>query len=106
MAVPVNLTTNRPEPGAVVPAAGAEDIKLDRFTDPATTTAPRILSENQESPQITEIESPRIPRSLDDVDSAVIGNGNYALEAGLVPARRRPIRGWKAPSITPTPISR
>ncbi len=32
-----------------------------------------------------EIESPQIPRSLDDVDLAVI-NGNYALEAGLNPA--------------------
>ena len=50
-------------------------IKLDpKFTDPATTLA------------TPEIESPQIPRSLDDVDLAVI-NGNYALEAGLVPAK-------------------
>lgn len=32
------------------------------------------------------MESPQIPRALDDVDLAVI-NGNYALEAGLTPAK-------------------
>ena len=33
-----------------------------------------------------EIAPPQLPRSLDDVALAVI-NGNYALEAGLEPAR-------------------
>ena len=42
--------------------------------------------ENPKHLKILEIESPQIPRSLDDVDLAVI-NGNYALEAGLVPAK-------------------
>jgi len=36
--------------------------------------------------KIIEVESPQIPRSLDDVDLGII-NGNYALEAGLVPAK-------------------
>lgn len=63
-------------------------IKLDpKFTDPATTLAtPKDVVENPKHLKILEIESPQIPRSLDDVDLAVI-NGNYALEAGLVPAK-------------------
>jgi len=36
--------------------------------------------------KILEIESPQIPRALPDVDLAVI-NGNFALEAGLDPAK-------------------
>lgn len=78
-------------------------IKLDpKFTDPATTTAtPKDIVENPKHLKILEIESPQIPRSLDDVDLAVI-NGNYALEAGLVPAKDA--WGWKAPSIIRTPI--
>jgi len=36
--------------------------------------------------KILEIESPQIPRALPDVDLAII-NGNYALEAGLDPAK-------------------
>lgn len=35
--------------------------------------------------EITEIEAAQLPRSLEDVDAAVI-NGNYAIEAGLSPA--------------------
>ena len=58
-----------------------------KFTDPATTLAtPKDIVENPKHLKILEIESPQIPRSLDDVDLAVI-NGNYALEAGLVPAK-------------------
>ncbi|MBN0371996.1 hypothetical protein JTM65_34900, partial [Pseudomonas aeruginosa] len=47
---------------------------------------PKDIVENPKHLKILEIESPQIPRSLDDVDLAVI-NGNYALEAGLVPAK-------------------
>ena len=63
-------------------------IKLaSSFTDPATTLAtPKDIVENPKHLKILEIESPQIPRSLDDVDLAVI-NGNYALEAGLTPAK-------------------
>lgn len=63
-------------------------IKLDaKFTDPATTQAtPKDIAENPKQLKILEIESPQIPRSLEDVDLAVI-NGNYALEAGLTPSK-------------------
>jgi D-methionine transport system substrate-binding protein len=56
--------------------------------------------ENPKHLKILEIESPQIPRSLDDVDLAVI-NGNYALEAGLVPAKDA--LGLESASITRTP---
>lgn len=56
------------------------------FTDPAKQQAtPKDIADNPKHLKILEIESPQIPRSLDDVDLAVI-NGNYALEAGLNPA--------------------
>jgi D-methionine transport system substrate-binding protein len=63
-------------------------IKLDaKFTDPASTLAtPKDIVENPKHLKILEVESPQIPRSLDDVALAVI-NGNYALEAGLSPAK-------------------
>jgi D-methionine transport system substrate-binding protein len=57
------------------------------FNDPAADQAtPKDIAENPKQLKILEIESPQIPRSLDDVDLAVI-NGNYALDAGLVPAK-------------------
>ncbi|MCK9798758.1 metal ABC transporter substrate-binding protein [Pseudomonas chlororaphis] len=57
------------------------------FNDPSTDQAtPKDIAENPKQLKILEIESPQIPRALDDVDLAVI-NGNYALEAGLVPAK-------------------
>ena len=42
--------------------------------------------ENPKKLRFVEIAPPQLPRSLDDVALAVI-NGNYALEAGLEPAR-------------------
>ncbi|MBX4413783.1 ABC transporter substrate-binding protein, partial [Mycobacterium tuberculosis] len=65
-----------------------ERIKKDpAFTETYTTlSAGSVIGENATHLKILEIESPQIPRSLDDVDLAVI-NGNYALEAGLVPAK-------------------
>ncbi|WP_267354826.1 MULTISPECIES: MetQ/NlpA family ABC transporter substrate-binding protein [unclassified Methylobacterium] len=42
--------------------------------------------ENPKKLRFVEIAPPQVPRSLDDVALAVI-NGNYALEAGLEPAR-------------------
>ncbi|MQA54455.1 MetQ/NlpA family ABC transporter substrate-binding protein [Pseudomonas piscis] len=57
------------------------------FSDPARDQAtPKDIAENPRRLKILEIESPQIPRALEDVDLAVI-NGNYALEAGLVPAK-------------------
>lgn len=62
-------------------------IKLDpKFTDPATTTAtPKDIVENPKHLKILEIESPQI-RAPSTMSTAVI-NGNYALEAGTVPAK-------------------
>ncbi len=44
------------------------------------------IEENTKNLQIVELEAAQLPRSLKDVDFAVI-NGNYALEAGLSPAK-------------------
>jgi D-methionine transport system substrate-binding protein len=51
-------------------------------TDAAT---PRI-SANPKSIKLIELDAAQLPRSLDDVDVAVI-NANFALDAGLSPAR-------------------
>ncbi|MBL1376327.1 MetQ/NlpA family ABC transporter substrate-binding protein [Zobellella sp. CGMCC 1.18722] len=57
------------------------------FNDPARDQAtPKDIADNPKSLEILEVESPLIPRALADVDLGVI-NGNYALEAGLVPAK-------------------
>lgn len=47
---------------------------------------PLDIVSNPKHLKILEIESPQIPRALPDVDLAII-NGNYALEAGLDPAK-------------------
>ncbi|YCH28758.1 MetQ/NlpA family ABC transporter substrate-binding protein [Erwinia sp. D4-22] len=52
----------------------------------STLVTPKDISDNPKQIKIIEIESPQLPRSLDDVDAAII-NGNYALEAGLTPAK-------------------
>ena len=44
------------------------------------------IAENPKGLRFVEIDAPQLPRALDDVALAVI-NGNYALEAGLEPAR-------------------
>ncbi|MGY3925994.1 MetQ/NlpA family ABC transporter substrate-binding protein [Aeromonas simiae] len=57
------------------------------YQDPARDLATvQDIASNPKGLKILEIEAPQLPRSLDDVDLAVI-NGNYALEAGLEPAR-------------------
>ena len=85
VAVP-NNTTNLSRALFLLQSQGL--IKLAaKFTDPATTLAtPKDIAENPKHLKILEVESPQIPRSLDDVDLAVI-NGNYALEAGLTPSK-------------------
>lgn len=47
---------------------------------------PKDITENPKNLKFTELEAAAIPRSLDDVDAAVI-NGNYAIEAGFNPAK-------------------
>ena len=44
------------------------------------------IAENPHNFEITELDAANLPRSLDDVDAAVI-NGNYALEANLNPEK-------------------
>jgi len=44
------------------------------------------IVDNPKGLNITEIDAPQLPRTLADVDFAVI-NGNYALDAGLSPAK-------------------
>ncbi len=45
---------------------------------------PADVTENPKNIQFAELDAAQLPRSLDDVDAAVI-NTNYALEAGLHP---------------------
>lgn len=47
---------------------------------------PADITENPKNLKFKELEAAQTPRSLDDVDAAVI-NGNYALEADLSPAK-------------------
>jgi len=51
------------------------------------SSAPTSLDveDNPKNLDIVEVEAAQLPRSLQDVDAAVI-NGNYAIEAGLSPA--------------------
>jgi D-methionine transport system substrate-binding protein len=47
---------------------------------------PKDIASNPKNLQFKELEAAQLPRSLGDVDAAVI-NGNYALEADLSPAK-------------------
>jgi len=85
VAVPNNVT-NLSRALYLLQSKGLIKLKVG-FTDPSLHQAtPGDIAENPKHLKILEIESPQIPRSLADVDLAVI-NGNYALEAGLSPAR-------------------
>ena len=60
-----------------------QDQGLIKLKDGAGLTATtKDIVENKKNLAIKEIEAAQIPRSLKDVDIAVV-NGNYALEAGL-----------------------
>jgi len=60
---------------------------------------PADVTENPKNFTFAELDAAQLPRSLDDVDAAVI-NTNYALEAGLDPAKDPIAReGEKAPYI-------
>lgn len=60
-------------------------IRLHSGRDGTFATVQDIAG-NPRDLHFVEVASAQLPRSLDDVDVAVI-NGNYALESGLVPAR-------------------
>lgn len=85
VAVPNNVT-NLSRALYLLQANGLITLKPG-FNDASKEQAtPKDIAENPKHLKILEIESPQIPRALDDVDLAVI-NGNFALEAGLVPAK-------------------
>ncbi|MDI7860442.1 MetQ/NlpA family ABC transporter substrate-binding protein [Rhizobiaceae bacterium n13] len=52
--------------------------------DAGLKVGPADVTENPKNLQFAELDAAQLPRSLDDVDAAVI-NTNYALEAGLHP---------------------
>jgi len=52
--------------------------------DAGLKAGPADVTENPKNLQFAELDAAQLPRSLDDVDAAVI-NTNYALEAGLHP---------------------
>ncbi|MGV1004151.1 MAG: MetQ/NlpA family ABC transporter substrate-binding protein [Candidatus Nanopelagicales bacterium] len=54
--------------------------------DASTTVTVGDITSNPKNLKITEIEAATLPRTLADVDAAVI-NGNYALEADLDPSK-------------------
>lgn len=57
-------------------------IKLKNVDNPTV----KDIEENKGNYEIKELEAPQLPRSLEDVDITII-NTNYALEAGLTPAK-------------------
>ena len=60
-------------------------IKLKDGIDPTSDATKLDITENPKNLDIQEIAAEQLPRSLADVDLAVI-NGNYAMEAGLTSA--------------------
>ena len=44
------------------------------------------ITENKKNLKFQEVEAAQVPRTLDDVDAAVI-NTNYAMQANLVPTK-------------------
>lgn len=60
---------------------------LLKLRDGAPITAtPQDIAENPKNLQISELEAPQLPRSLEDTDAAVI-NINFALQAKLDPSQ-------------------
>ncbi|MBC8569758.1 MetQ/NlpA family ABC transporter substrate-binding protein [Zongyangia hominis] len=78
VAVP-NDPTNETRALLLLEASGL--IKLEDGADVTATV--NDIAENPHNFKFTEIEAAQVPRTLGDVDIAVI-NGNYALEAGLI----------------------
>jgi D-methionine transport system substrate-binding protein len=71
---------------------------LIKFRDDAgIKVTPTDIIENPRKIEFAEIDAAQLPRSLDDVDAAVI-NTNYAMEAGLNPRKDAiAIEGDKSP---------
>ncbi|WP_199552541.1 MetQ/NlpA family ABC transporter substrate-binding protein [Streptomyces sp. N35] len=79
VAVP-NDTTNEGRALQLLASQGV--IELEK--DAGTTASPADITKNPKKLVIKELEPAQLPRSLDDVDAAVINN-NFALDAGLSP---------------------
>lgn len=71
---------------------------LIKFKDDAgIKVTPADIVENPKKIEFSELDAAQLPRSLDDVDAAVI-NTNYAMEAGLNPKKDAiAIEGEKSP---------
>lgn len=68
-------------------ARGLELLEANGVFTLADVEDPTIfdVADNPKNVELVETDPAQLPRSLQDLDAAVI-NGNYALEAGLVPA--------------------
>ncbi|MGN8117488.1 MetQ/NlpA family ABC transporter substrate-binding protein [Labrys sp. 22185] len=85
VAVP-NNATNLSRALYLLQAQGLIKLKAGFDAPDKQAATPQDIADNPKHLKILEIEAAQLPRSLDDVDLAVI-NGNYALEAGLSPAK-------------------
>ncbi|MFE2044849.1 MetQ/NlpA family ABC transporter substrate-binding protein [Streptomyces sp. NPDC059477] len=81
VAVP-NDTTNEARALKLLEANGVITLK----SGVGYEATPKDIESNPKDLQFKELEAAQVPRSLGDVDAAVI-NGNYALEADLSPAK-------------------
>ncbi|MGP4044436.1 MetQ/NlpA family ABC transporter substrate-binding protein [Streptomyces sp. 2A115] len=80
IAVP-NDTVNEARALKLLDANGLIELKDGAGND----ATPKDIAENPKKFEFKELEAAQTPRSLDDVDAAVI-NGNYAIESDLEPA--------------------
>ncbi|MEV5146843.1 MetQ/NlpA family ABC transporter substrate-binding protein [Streptomyces sp. NPDC052727] len=81
VAVP-NDITNEGRALKLLAAGGVIELKAGAGTD----ASPADVTSNPRHLKIRELEAAQLPRSLDDVDAAVINN-NYAQDAGLSPTK-------------------
>ncbi|WP_030783158.1 MetQ/NlpA family ABC transporter substrate-binding protein [Streptomyces sp. NRRL S-920] len=81
VAVP-NDTTNEARALKLLADNGVIELKKGVGFD----ATPKDVAKNPKNLKFKELEAAQLPRSLSDVDAAVI-NGNYALEADLSPAK-------------------
>ncbi|MFJ8108596.1 MetQ/NlpA family ABC transporter substrate-binding protein [Streptomyces sp. NPDC096132] len=77
-----NDTTNEARALKLLEANGLIELK----SGVGFAATPKDVTSNPENLEFKELEAAQLPRSLADVDAAVI-NGNYALEADLSPAK-------------------
>ncbi|MFC4327197.1 MetQ/NlpA family ABC transporter substrate-binding protein [Streptomyces andamanensis] len=77
-----NDTTNEARALKLLEAGGLLKLKAGAGYE----ATPKDVTDNPKGLKFKELEAAQLPRSLGDVDAAVI-NGNYALEAKLSPAK-------------------